>query len=234
MGQDVRFQIGLPFPSSAITMWFRSDYKGNYPIVAAAYEELVCRELGRLFDAVPAQDLAIQWDVCVEVLDLEGIFQWTNRDQAWERFAQPIPKLSGAVPEEALLGYHLCYGTYPEWPMFEARDMALLVRMANEAAAQSARAVDFIHMAGPRTTRSDDDSFFAPLRDLDIGNARVFLGLAMAIDGEDGLRIRTETARRHLADFGIANFCGFGRQPGVSPEATLREHRALVDVFRAS
>ncbi len=54
-----------------------------------------------------------------------------------------------------------------------------------------------------------------------------------AIDGEDGLRIRTETARRHLRDFGIANYCGFARQPGLSAEATLREHRALVDVFRS-
>ena len=118
--------------------------------------------------------------------------------------------------------------------MFEARDIALLVRMANEAAAQSDRAVDFIHMAGPRTTRSDDDSFFEPLRDLEVGDARVFLGLAMPIDGEDGLRIRTETARRHLADFGVANYCGFARQPGADPETTMREHRALVDVFRSA
>ena len=136
-------------------------------------------------------------------------------------------------PDEALLGYHFCYGTFPQWPMYEARDMALLVRMANEASAHSARNVDFIHMAGPRTTRSDDDSFFEPLRDLDVGDTRVFLGLAMPIDGEDGLRIRTQTARRHLADFGIANYCGFARQPGVSPESTMRDHRALVDVFRA-
>jgi hypothetical protein len=31
------------------------------------------------------------------------------------------------IPAEVLLGYHLRYGTFPEWPMYEARDLGLLV-----------------------------------------------------------------------------------------------------------
>ena len=228
----VRFQIGLPWPMSAIGMWFRENFRNDYPIVAAGYEDLVGRQLERLFKHVPAEDIAIQWDVCAEVLDIEGILQWVNKEQSWDRYADPIPRLARFVPEEALLGYHLCYGTFPAWPMFEAKDMGLVVRMANEAVASSGRTVDFLHLAGPKTSRSDDDSFFQPLADLKVGDARVFLGLAMNVDGKVGLKLREKTARRHLANFGVANYCGFGRQPGVDPAETILAHHRLVDAFR--
>jgi len=56
----------------------------------------------------------------------------------------------------------------------------------------------------------------------------VFLGIVLPLDGEPGLRRRHATASRHLDDFGVAMYCGFGRQPGHDPEATLREHAATV------
>lgn len=229
----VRFQIGLPYPNSAIGMWFREDFQHDYPIVAAAYEELVERQIERLFKIVPADDIAIQWDVCVEVLDIEGILQWMNKEKSWDRYADPLPRLASIIPEEALLGYHFCYGTFPAWPMFETKDMGLVVRMANEAVASSGRTVDFLHLAGSKTSRSDDDSFYAPLSELNVGDARVFLGLAMNVDGEVGLKLREKTAHRYLTDFGVANYCGFGRQPGTDPIETLRVHRRLVDAFRS-
>jgi hypothetical protein len=43
--------------------------------------------------------------------------------------------------------------------MYEARDMGLLVRMANFAVAHSGRTVDWLHLAGPRYLRSEDRSF---------------------------------------------------------------------------
>ena len=228
----IRFQIGLPFPMSAAGCFFRDNFKHDYPIVEAAYEDLAERELTRLFEAVPAEEVAIQWDVCVEVLDIEGVWQFTTKDQAWDRYAAPIARMANIVPAEALLGYHFCYGTFPAWPIYEARDIGVVVRMANEAVAASGRPVDFLHLAGSTTTRSDDDSFYQPLEALNAGDARVFLGLAMNVDGEVGLKLREKTARRYLADFGVANYCGFGRQQGVEPIETMRAHRRLVDAFR--
>jgi hypothetical protein len=130
------------------------------------------------------------------------------------------------------MGLHLCYGTFPEWPMYEARDMGLLVRMANHAVASAPRPVDWIHLAGPRYLRSEDDSFFAPLDELNAPDSRIFLGIVLPIDGEAGLRRRHATASRHLADFGVAMYCGFGRQPGQDPAATLREHAEVVAAVR--
>ena len=133
----LRFQVGLPFPASAMNA-FKADFAADYPVAEGAFEDLVARELARLTTAIPPGDLAVQWDLAYETQDLEGVLAWTS-EGAWERFAGPVTRLTRLIPEEVLVGYHLCYGTFPEWPMYEARDMALLVRMANFAVAKSGR-----------------------------------------------------------------------------------------------
>ena len=229
--EGLRFQIGLPFPSSALNA-FKADFAGDYPVAERAIEDLFARELGRLLEAIPAEDLALQWDLAYEVLDLEGVLAWTP-DGAWERFTGPVGRLTRQIPEPVLVGYHLCYGTFPEWPMFEARDMGLLVRMANHAVAESGRSVDWLHLAGPRYLRSEDDRFFEPLADLELGDTRVYLGIVLPLDGLTGLRRRQATASRYLPDFGVAMYCGFGRQPGADELATMREHAQVVRALRA-
>lgn len=230
ISSHLRFEIGLPFPSSALN-GFKADFAGDYAIAGPAYEDLVRRELERLTSEIPASELAIQWDVCYEVLDIEGVVAWMG-DGAWERFTGPVMRLTRLIPEDALVGYHLCYGTFPDWPMYEARDMGLLVRMANYAVAESGRTVDWLHLAGPKYLRSEDESFFRPLSDLDPGDARVFLGIVLPVDGEAGLKRRHRTASRFLDDFGVAMYCGFGRQPGAEPMETMREHRRVVASLR--
>jgi hypothetical protein len=226
----LRFQVGLPFPSSALNA-FKANFARDYPVAERAFEDLVARELVRLTAAIPAADLAIQWDCAYEIQDIEGVLAWTP-EGAWERFAGPVARLTRQIPQDVLVGYHLCYGTFPEWPMYEARDYAVLVRMANFAVANSGRTVDWLHLAGPRYLRSEDRSFFRPLIDLDPLSARVFLGIVLPIDGVAGLRRRQATASRYLRDFGVAMYCGFGRQPGRNGMETMREHREVVLALR--
>jgi hypothetical protein len=222
----VRFQVGLPFPSSAMN-GFKADFAAHYPVAERAFEELAARELRRLIAEIPPEDLAIQWDCAYETQDIEGVLAWTS-EGAWERFAGPVTRLTRLIPDEVLVGYHLCYGTFPEWPMYEARDYGVLVRMANFAVANSGRRVDWLHMAGPRYLRSEDRSFFRPLIDLEPGDARVFLGIVLPVDGLAGLRRRHATASRYITDFGVAMYCGFGRQPGKDGMETMREHSEVV------
>jgi hypothetical protein len=222
----VRFQVGLPFPASALNA-FKADFARDYPVAARGFEDLVARELVRLTEAIAPGDLAIQWDNAYETQDIEGVLAWTS-EGAWERFAGPASRLTRLIPEEVLVGYHLCYGTFPEWPMYEAQDMGVMVRMANHAVAEAGRPVDWLHMAGPRYLRSEDERFFAPLRDLDVGDTRVFLGIVLPLDGMPGLRRRHATASKFLDDFGVAMYCGFGRQPGRDGEETMRAHRESV------
>jgi hypothetical protein len=84
--------------------------------------------------------------------------------------------------------------------MYEAQDMGVMVRMANYAMAESGRPVDWLHMAGPRYLRSEDERFFAPLRNLDVGNTRVFLGIVLPLDGIPGLRRRHATASKTMRE----------------------------------
>jgi hypothetical protein len=228
----LRFQVGLPFPASALNA-FKADFARDYPIAARGFEDLVARELGRLCEAIPPEDLAIQWDNAYETQDIEGVLAWTEGD-AWERFAGPAARLTQLIPAEVLVGYHLCYGTFPEWPMYEAQDMGVMVRMANHAIEAAGRPVDWLHMAGPRYLRSEDERYFAPLRDLDAPDTRVFLGIVLPLDGIPGLRRRHATAAKYLDDFGVAMYCGFGRQPGRDGEETMREHAETVRALLSS
>jgi hypothetical protein len=226
----LRFQVGLPFPVSALN-GLRAGFAADYPVAAAGYADLVAKEIERLTAAIPPQDLAIQWDIAYETLDIEGVLSW-SASGAWERFAEAVDELPRLIPGDVLVGYHLCYGTFPEWPMYEARDMSVLVRMANYAVSHSGRQTDWLHMAGPRYLRSEDDRFFRPLAGLETGDARVYLGIVLPLDGEPGLRRRQATAARFLPDFGVALYCGFRVQPGSTPEQAIREHRDVVRAVR--
>src|SRR5205814_2815372 len=77
----VRFQVGLPFPSSALN-GFKADFAADYPVASRAFEDLVARELARLTAAVPPADLAIQWDLAYETQDIERVLAWTP-EGAW-------------------------------------------------------------------------------------------------------------------------------------------------------
>jgi hypothetical protein len=55
----------------------------------------------------------------------------------------------------------------------------------------------------------------------------------LPIDGAAGLRRRQATASRYLSDFGVAMYCGFGRQPGADGTQTMREHARVVRARRA-
>ncbi|HEY2381965.1 MAG TPA: hypothetical protein VGK48_12370 [Terriglobia bacterium] len=72
---DLRFQVCLPFPSSALNA-FKADFVADYAVAGPAYEDLVIREIERLVQAIPPAALAIQWDISYEVHDLEGVVAW--------------------------------------------------------------------------------------------------------------------------------------------------------------
>lgn len=230
---QVRFQVGIPFPLD-LAMLFRNTLDSDYPVLEESFSELTRRELGRLTAEIPPEHLAIQFEACFEVLDLEGVLPWTAQAGAWDRFTAAVDMLGGAVPEATLLGYHLCYGTFPEWPMTEAHDMSLLVRMANYAIAHSGRRVDWLHLPGPRYLRSEQDAYYQPLRDLYQLGQRVFLGIVLPVDGAEGLQRRYATASRYLDDFGVARYCGWGRQPGTDSAGTLREHAEVVSAIKTA
>jgi hypothetical protein len=222
--EGVRFQVCLPLTESGTCHYF--ERPEDYVIVRPAYEDAMRREVERLLEVVPAEDLAIQWDVCWEVLAVdmaEKAANWSAPGNAFDRYVDSLRNLAPHVPEEVWIGYHFCYGDLGHEHFIQPKDLAVCVRMANAAVAESGRTVDFVHFPVPRDRA--DDAYFEPLRHLDVGDTRIYIGLIHYSDGVDGLRKRLETCRRHLDDFGLATECGFGRRNPETLDDLLDIHR---------
>ena len=223
---DVRFQLALPAPFSAICAFF--DDSSQWPQLEAAYLDGIRREIARALETIPADDLVIQWDLAWEFVDLamgeRNYFRFWPRRTAEEKFRQHAEQLEDlwqGIPDETLLGFHWCYGTWGGWPMTAMEDLDICVRMANEATKRVGRRLDYIHMP---VIRQPDEAFFAPLDDLDVGDTKIFLGIVHHTDGIDDFRRRRDLARKHLQDFGIGSVCGYGRvEPELLPEI-LKTH----------
>ncbi|WP_206302311.1 MULTISPECIES: hypothetical protein [unclassified Streptomyces] len=220
----VRFQVSLPFPWSG-TLLFFTQALDDLPQVVSAYERALVREIQKLMLAIPADELSIQFDVCLELLALEGVFPFVPPGDALERFAGWCELLAADIPENVRLGYHFCYADLGHRHIKEPEDLAPSVRMANTAVASSRRRVDYVHMAVPRDRH--DDAYFQPLAALNAPDTTPYLGLVHITDGIDGTRRRMRTARAHLPHFGIATECGFGRRPPQQVDELLRLHAAL-------
>ena len=213
----LRFQVSMPSVNSALPPRI-FPVAGDLARIRPGYEDALLAELGTITRKIPAKDLAIQWDCSTEMQDAYGAIAELSFDERIERNVAQFRRLSPAVPEDALLGYHLCFGTLGGWPRFAPDDLGGAVEMANAFIAESGRRVDWIHI--PTLDRSDDD-FYAPLARLEPRGARVYLG---AIHNMDGFAARIATARKYLPEFGVAAYCGLGRHDPEELSGVLDDH----------
>ncbi|MFO1400855.1 MAG: hypothetical protein U1F30_06545 [Steroidobacteraceae bacterium] len=203
-----RFQVSLPTPFAVVNAFVVPD---DVPQVLPAYEAAMLREIGRLAATVPPADLAIQWDVCMEMLVWDGRTAYLPRIPDMEPlFAATFARLCGAVPRDAQLGFHLCYGDLDAEHAVQPLDLGKAVGMANLLLRSSPRPVDWIHMPVPKAR--DDAAYYAPLRDFaGTGTTELYLGLVHAGDGAAGTLRRMQAAAPFAPGFGIATECGIAR-----------------------
>jgi hypothetical protein len=213
----VRFQVSLPTPWAVIMPFCQQpDAQQIYPV----YERAMLREVERICKAIPHHDLAIQWDVCIEMLAWDGRWERSPAFPGMEQvFAGNFSRLGSAVPADVELGFHLCYGDLDAKHFVQPDDATKMVEMANLIARSVPRPIAWIHMPVPidRT----DEAFFAPLAHLQLGSGtELFLGLVHAQDGVEGTRKRIAAAKKFVDSFGIASECGIsrGRDPNLALE----------------
>lgn len=153
-----------------------------------------------------------------------------------ERYCRTLEELAPHIPETAWLGLHVCYGSLehregesPDSAHFTPiRNLGVAVEMLNAGASACGRPVNFVHMPVQLADGHRDD-FYKPLAQLDVGAARIYLGLIDPVDGVQGAMTRIGVARRHLADFGVATPCGWGRRPRSQTLQSLLElHRQVA------
>lgn len=219
----VRFQFALPTPMAAGIMYVSPAGRERY---LRAYERSLLAALGRILGQVPHADIAVQFDVCQEVLMFENYFPVRPSDYKEIIFRQ-FGRLGNAVPAGAELGFHLCYGSPGDQPLVRLDDASVLVEMMDGIAREVQRRVDFIHIPVPREAR---DSFFAPLKGWNKPEGmQLYLGLLQHNDtGGDAARIAA--AQRVLPEFGVAAECGFGRTDPARVPSLLASHRAAAEL----
>lgn len=225
IAKDVRFQLAIPTPIAVVGYYIQEQDRAA---LMAPYEARLREEISEIVRIIPPDELAIQWDVAVEIALLEGAFGPQSPPE--EIIFDEIVRLGSLVPEDVEMGYHLCYGNAPTAPgekgrhFVEPADTALLTRVANVLCDRAVRNVNWIHMPVPITR--DDDAYFEPLSGLTLRpETELYLGLLHRADGVEGANRRVAAAVRHVPGaFGVATECGMGTEPQEDIPVLLKLH----------
>jgi hypothetical protein len=221
----MKFQVSLPTPQASGYLYVSGPARETY---FGVYERALKSALANIVKAIPASDLAIQWDVCQEVLAFENYFK--DRPPHYKKqIFDMLGRLGDAVPAGVEMGYHLCYGSPRDEHLVQPKDAAILVEMMNGIVAATKRPVDFLHIPVPKDRT--DDAFYAPLNDFKRPEGtKLYLGL-LHHDDDAGDKKRVAVARRHVAEFGLSAECGWGRtEPGRLP-GLLKGHRIAAEAL---
>jgi hypothetical protein len=207
MPAHVKFQVCLPTPYAVVRPYVSPD---AFAAVEPAYEQAMVREVKTICAAIPHEDLAIQWDICVEMLAWDGRWPGMPPTEGMDkRFSERFARLSALLPADVEMGIHLCYGDLDGKHMVEPLDTSKAVSLANLLLGSAKHQLLWIHLPVP--VSRDDDEYFAPLTGLRLGpETELFLGL-VHLDGVAGTKRRMAAASKFVKNFGIATECGFAR-----------------------
>ena len=215
---EVKFQVSLPTP---IAPTYNNMVPSDRPALLPALTAHLAGEVARIAAAVPNDRLAVQWDVCQEVLAWEGYYEPGPVDFRTETI-EVLTRIGAAVPAAIELGYHLCYGSPADEHCVQPKDMAIMVEMTNAVAAGVKRPIQFFHMPVPKGRT--DDAYFAPLDNLRLASSTdLYLGL-IHHDDAAGDAARLAAARRHARVDGVATECGMARGDPARLPALLAAH----------
>jgi methionine synthase II (cobalamin-independent) len=214
----VKFQISIPTP---IAPTYNNMIPQDRQKMLAALVPHFLGEVQKIAKAMPNDRIAIQWDVCQEVLAWEGYYDKGPVDFKTET-VDVLRKIGDGVPEPIELGYHLCYGSPADEHMVLPKDMDIMVEMTNAVVAGVKRSIQFIHM--PVVKARTDDAYYAPLKNLKLKpETELYLGLIHHNDAA-GNQARLAAARRYARVDGVGTECGMARGDPARLPALLAAH----------
>jgi SAM-dependent methyltransferase len=218
-----RFQVSLPTPLAPIAAFVAPE---DQAAVEPLYEERMLHELASIFEAIPHDQLAVQWDTNFEFAMLDGVMPTWFGD-AGAGIVERLVRLGRAVPGPVRLGYHFCHGHeahHRERP-YHAQPM---VDVANALTLTLGRKLDWLHI--PVSCDSVDLGFFETLAQLALRpETHLYLGVLDPTDGELGAKARIGAAQRFLHDFGVSTACGWGRHRPQDVATLVELHRSLTN-----
>ena len=217
-----RFQVSLPTPLAPIAAFVAPEDQAR---IEPLYEERMLHELDGIFDAIPHDQLAIQWDTNFEFAMLDEVMPvWFGDPRSG--IVERLVRLGRSIPPGVQLGYHFCHGheAHHRDRPYHAQP---LVDVANALSLSLSRSLDWLHLpvAGDRV----DLRFFETLAQLALRpETRLYLGLLHPSDGELGARARIVAAQRFVHDFGVATDCGWARHRPQDVASLIELHRAVT------
>src|SRR5258708_22515564 len=118
-------------------------------VLWAAYEDAMQREIQSLVAAIPATDLAIQWDMSCEFHEvLEGRNKDLIKVITRGMLVAAAARITDAVPAAVEVGWHFCYGDTGSEEgretihVVQPHDTRVMVEFANALCEATARSVD--------------------------------------------------------------------------------------------
>jgi len=220
---QVKFQVCIPTP---IAPTYNNMVPSDRPGLLPALTQHFIGEVTKIAKALPNERIAVQWDVCQEVLAWEGYYEPGPIDFRAETI-DVLTEIGDAVPEGIELGYHLCYGRPADEHCVQPKDTGIMVEMTNAIVAGVERPIEFIHMPVPKGRT--DDAYFAPLAKLKLRpQTELYLGL-IHHDDADGDAKRLAAARRHTRVDGVATECGMARGDPARLPALLAAHARAAE-----
>jgi hypothetical protein len=212
--RSTRLQVALPTAAAIVSGFvvFEDRVKAE-----PALERAMKKEVEEIVKAIPASELAIQWDVCFEIVGHDGGYK-LHYDDVLQGSIDRVCRHVSWVPANVEVGIHLCYGDPGHKHIVEPKDAGTSVAFANGICGQANRGISFIHIPIPRGWVKQD--FYAPLSRLRIPRStELYLGPVHFTDGIEGTRKRANIARGFVPKFGVATECGFGRRdPATIPK----------------
>lgn len=226
----VRFQVSVPTPFAVVVAWSSGESQAR---LWQPFKDAMFAEIGAIEAAIPANDLAIQWDVAVEVGVLEGVFLPNPELRSFERIVAELVACLEQVSPPAQRGLHLCYGDFKHRHFVAPNDLGLVVRLTN--AVSAATPLDFVHMPVDRDN-GRSDAYFAPLANLAVNGADLSLGVIDYEDDPARIDELVDAASSAGRSFAVATECGMSRLgergESVTLEDLLREHARVAAPVR--
>jgi hypothetical protein len=221
---NVKFQVSLPTP---VAPTYNNMVPADRPKLLPPLTQHFIGEVQKIAAALPNDRVAIQWDVCQEVLAWEGYYETGPVDFKTETL-DVLTKIGDAVPEKIELGYHLCYGSPADEHMVLPKDSGLMVEMVNAIVERVRRPIQFFHL--PVIKSRTDDAYYAPLANLKLKpGTQLYLGLIHHNDA-DGDAARLAAARRYTRVDGVATECGMARGDPTRLSALLAAHAKAAEL----
>jgi SAM-dependent methyltransferase len=223
-----RFQVSLPTPLAPIAAFVAPEDQAR---IEPLYEARMVHELETLFDAIPHDQLAVQWDTNFEFAMLDGVMPTWFPD-ARSNIVERLVRLGRSIPADVALGYHFCHG-HELHHRQRPYDAKVLVDIANALSLSLGRTLDWVHL--PVQGGRVDVGFFETIAQLALRpETRLYLGLLHPEDGLVGAHARLVAAQRFVHEFGVATDCGWSRHRPQDVLPLIELHLATSSPIRTT